>query len=75
MRDVLWGFYGNLKSEDQYIRFIFITGVTRFDKVSIFSDLNNLNDIVYKNNGRKIVRGCELLQHRTKAYRVDYRLA
>lgn len=45
LRDALKGFYGNLKSEDQFIRFIFITGVTRFDKVSIFSDLNNLNDI------------------------------
>ena len=45
IRSVLKGFYGNLKSEDQYIRFAFITGVTRFDKVSIFSDLNNLNDI------------------------------
>ncbi|MBR1402606.1 MAG: AAA family ATPase [Treponema sp.] len=45
IRAVLKGFYGNLKSEDQYIRFMFITGVTRFDKVSIFSDLNNLRDI------------------------------
>ena len=45
IRDALKGFYGNLKSEDKYIRFAFITGVTRFDKVSIFSDLNNLNDI------------------------------
>ena len=45
IRAVLKGFYGNLKGEDAHIRFIFITGVTRFDKVSIFSDLNNLNDI------------------------------
>ncbi len=45
IRAVLKGFYGNLKSEDAHIRFVFITGVTRFDKVSIFSDLNNLNDI------------------------------
>ena len=45
MRALLKGFYGNLKGEDAHIRFIFITGVTRFDKVSIFSDLNNLNDI------------------------------
>ena len=45
IRNVLKGFYGNLKSEDAYIRFVFITGVTRFDKVSIFSDLNNLRDI------------------------------
>ena len=45
IRNVLKDFYGNLKSEDAYIRFVFITGVTRFDKVSIFSDLNNLRDI------------------------------
>ncbi|MBP5156909.1 MAG: AAA family ATPase [Treponema sp.] len=45
IRAVLKGFYGNLKGEDAHIRFVFITGVTRFDKVSIFSDLNNLNDI------------------------------
>lgn len=45
IRNILKGFYGNIKSEDAYIRFVFITGVTRFDKVSIFSDLNNLRDI------------------------------
>ena len=45
IRSVLKGFYGNFKGEDQYLQFVFITGVTRFDKVSIFSDLNNLNDI------------------------------
>ena len=42
---ILKSFFGNLKSMDEYIRFGFITGVSRFSKVSIFSDLNNLNDI------------------------------
>lgn len=42
---ILKSFYGNLKSLDRYIRFAFITGVARFSKVSIFSDLNNLDDI------------------------------
>ena len=42
---ILKSFFGNLKSMDRYIRFAFITGVARFNKVSIFSDLNNLNDI------------------------------
>ncbi|MDE6510652.1 MAG: ATP-binding protein [Muribaculaceae bacterium] len=42
---ILKSFFGNLKSMDRYIRFAFITGVGRFSKVSIFSDLNNLNDI------------------------------
>ncbi len=41
----LKSFFGNLKSMDDYIRFAFITGVTRFNKVSIFSDFNNLDDI------------------------------
>ena len=44
-RKILKSFYGVLKGEDAHLQFVFITGVTRFDKVSIFSDLNNLNDI------------------------------
>ena len=44
-RSKLKAFYGALKSCDQYIRFAFLTGVTKFGKVSIFSDLNNLKDI------------------------------
>ena len=44
-RTILKTFYGVIKGEDAHIRFALITGVTRFDKVSIFSDLNNLNDI------------------------------
>ncbi|MDE6192798.1 MAG: ATP-binding protein [Muribaculaceae bacterium] len=44
-QSILKSFFGNLKSMDQYIRFTFITGVARFSKVSIFSDLNNLDDI------------------------------
>jgi len=42
---VFKGFFSTLKSEDANIRFIFITGVTKFSKVSIFSDLNQLMDI------------------------------
>ena len=44
-RQVLRGFYGILKSMDPYLRFTFITGVTKFTKSSIFSGLNNLKDI------------------------------
>ncbi|MDE7345467.1 MAG: ATP-binding protein [Muribaculaceae bacterium] len=46
---LLKSFFGNLKSMDEYIRFAFITGVARFAKVSIFSDLNNLKDISMAN--------------------------
>ena len=45
LRAELKVFYSVLKSQGKYIRFAFLTGVTKFTKVSIFSDLNNLNDI------------------------------
>lgn len=45
LRAILKAFYGVLKSQDGNIRFSLLTGVTKFSKVSIFSDLNNLNDI------------------------------
>lgn len=44
-RMLLKSFYGVLKSADQYLRFVFLTGVTKFAQVSVFSDLNQLNDI------------------------------
>ncbi|MCL1810577.1 MAG: ATP-binding protein [Clostridiales bacterium] len=44
-RDVLRGFFGVLKSMDPFIRLTFVTGVTKFTKVSVFSGLNNLRDI------------------------------
>ena len=50
-RDTLKAFYGVMKSMDGDIKFAFLTGVTKFGKVSVFSDLNNLDDIS---------RGCKL---------------
>lgn len=44
-RRILKSFYGVLKSADRYLRFVFLTGVTKFAQVSVFSDLNQLNDI------------------------------
>ena len=44
-RNTLKAFYGVLKSCDKYLRFAMLTGVTKFSKVSVFSDLNNLMDI------------------------------
>ena len=44
-RETLKAFYGVMKSMDKYIRFALLTGVTKFGKVSVFSDLNNLDDI------------------------------
>lgn len=44
-RSTLKAFYSVLKTQDRYIKLAFLTGVTKFGKVSVFSDLNNLNDI------------------------------
>ncbi|HMP31758.1 MAG TPA: AAA family ATPase, partial [Saprospiraceae bacterium] len=44
-RDVLKSFYSILKDADPYLKLVFITGVSKFSKVSIFSDLNNLKDL------------------------------
>ena len=44
-KPLLQAFYGVLKSMDGYIRFALLTGVTKFGKVSVFSDLNNLMDL------------------------------
>lgn len=44
-RTTLKAFYGVLKSADKHLRFVFLTGVTKFSQVSVFSDLNQLNDI------------------------------
>ena len=44
-RDFLRGLYATIKDSDAYIKFAFLTGVSKFSKVSIFSGLNNLKDI------------------------------
>ena len=45
IRQVLENFYINVKASDEHLRFVFMTGVTKFSKVSVFSKLNNLRDI------------------------------
>jgi hypothetical protein len=45
LRDELKNFYSVLKDADQYLKLVFITGVSKFSKVSLFSGLNNLRDI------------------------------
>ncbi|MFP3159592.1 MAG: AAA family ATPase [Hydrogenobaculum sp.] len=44
-REILKDFYSVLKGMDPYLKLVFLTGVSRFSKVSIFSGLNQLNDI------------------------------
>jgi hypothetical protein len=45
MRDFLRSFYSQLKEDDRYVKFAFLTGITKFTKASIFSGLNNITDI------------------------------
>lgn len=45
IRALLRGFYQTVKIDGAYLKFVFITGVTKFSQLSIFSELNNLNNI------------------------------
>lgn len=49
-REELKNFYSVIKGADEYLKFVFITGVSKFSKVSLFSGLNNLNDITLNPN-------------------------
>ncbi len=44
-RDYLRGLYGVIKDNDAHVRFTFLTGITKFSKVNLFSQLNNLTDL------------------------------
>ncbi|MDR1274090.1 MAG: ATP-binding protein, partial [Odoribacteraceae bacterium] len=65
IRTLLKSFYGVLKSADRHLRFVMLTGVTKFSKVSIFSDLNQLEDISLNENFAGIcgISEAELLQN------------
>ena len=47
-REKLSSVYSNFKSSAEHIRLVFLTGVSRFGKLSVFSDLNNLDDISFE---------------------------
>jgi len=53
-RDVLSSFYQVLKGNDKHLRFVFLTGVSKFSKTSIFSELNNLTDLTLSPKFAKI---------------------
>jgi hypothetical protein len=65
IRTLLKSFYGVLKSADANLRFVFLTGVTKFSNVNIFSDLNHLDDISLDNRYAEIcgISETELLQN------------
>lgn len=48
-RSRLASLYSNFKSSAEHIRMVFLTGVSRFSRLSVFSDLNNINDITFDN--------------------------
>src|SRR5690606_25097202 len=54
-RSVMKSFYSVLKGRDEQIRFLLLTGVSRFSRVSIFSDLNNLEDITIDDHFHALV--------------------
>ncbi len=57
--------YSNFKSSAEHIQLVFLTGISRFSKLSIFSDLNNLNDITFDNDFADIcgITKLELLEN------------
>jgi hypothetical protein len=54
-RDILKNFYSVLKSQEGKIKFLFMTGVSRFSRMSIFSDLNHLIDITFHKDYSKLL--------------------
>jgi len=45
IRDILRNFYVRIKAADEYLRFVFITGISKFSKMGVFSAMNNLIDV------------------------------
>jgi hypothetical protein len=64
-RDILKAFYSILKDADIHLKLVFITGVSKFSRVSIFSDLNNLLDLTIND---KFVSICGVSQHELEHY-------
>ncbi|MDE5796943.1 MAG: ATP-binding protein [Muribaculaceae bacterium] len=65
MRTMLKGLYSVLKSESEHVHFCFLTGITRFSKMSVFSGLNNLQDLTLKSQYAAI---CGITQHELETY-------
>jgi hypothetical protein len=55
IKELLRGFYKVLKEQEEHIRFVFITGISKFSKVGVFSALNNLRDITLDDRYAAIV--------------------
>lgn len=64
-RNQLKAFYSVLKTQDRYIKFAFLTGVTKFGKISVFSDLNNLMDL---SMDHRYINICGTTEEELKSY-------
>ena len=64
-REFLNHFYANIKAQERYLRFIFVTGVSHFTKVSLFSGLNNLNLLSFREDCADLLG---LTEQEIKAY-------
>ncbi|MDR2764155.1 MAG: ATP-binding protein [Tannerella sp.] len=69
VREFLPNFYRQLKANDNCLRFIFLTGISKFSKVSIFSALNSVNDITMS---EKYVSLCGYTQQELECYFAEY---
>ncbi len=69
IREGLKNFYSVIKDSDAHIKFAFLTGVSKFSKVSIFSGLNNLNDITLE---KRYATLCGYTENEIKQVFVDY---
>lgn len=69
VREGLKNLYSVIKDNDQYLKFVLLTGVSKFSKVSLFSGLNNLNDITLNSHYADI---CGYTQAELEATFADY---
>jgi hypothetical protein len=68
-QETLGSFYEVLKKNDEYIKFIFLTGISKFGHVSVFSKLNNLNDLTLIDEFNSI---CGYTQVELESYFIKY---
>jgi hypothetical protein len=69
MRRMLYDFYSAIKSCVDSLRFLFITGITKFRQLSLFSALNNVKDITFDDRFSSL---CGFEKHEIKSYYGDY---
>ena len=69
LRHVMRNFYSPLKDSDPYLHFVFLTGITKFSQLSIFSELNNLTNISMDSEFAAI---CGITEEEVRTQMADY---